>query len=150
MSEHPIFYIKMAENDYGVGQLLQRNSKSVICLSIALFEQRSSNISDLKAFDFSMKDCFSTVLVTSDLFDYEWAIEGDDRKASVPKKLYPFRKELSKDAVGVKMINPKVLLSFLHAYHGLLPWDHYHDPLYFEKLLLSDAKRPNGLIFEKS
>ena len=34
------------------------------------------------------------------------------------------------------------MADFLSAYHKLLPWNHYHDPEYFDKLLISPDRKP--------
>ena len=148
MKEGQVFYIKLGDSDFASGQLLKENKKSVICLTVALFAYRASTVQELESLGYHEEDCFSTILVTSDIFDYNWNQEGTVKKMSISKKNYPFRKELLKDGVGVKMVNPKVLLDFVQAYFGLLPWDYYHDPLYFDKLLLDQSRKPNNLIYK--
>jgi len=38
--------------------------------------------------------------------------------------------------------------NFLNAFHGLAPWDRYKDPNYFDEMLISEAIKPQVLVFK--
>jgi hypothetical protein len=48
--------------------------------------------------------------------------------------------------VGAKHHDAGVLRDFLCAYHGLIPWNAMHDPAFYDHLLLSGLKRPDGAV----
>ena len=48
--------------------------------------------------------------------------------------------------VGAKVTGSGVVQAFLAAYHGLMPWDDWHDPEYLDSLLLPGVNRPKGVV----
>lgn len=44
--------------------------------------------------------------------------------------------------IGVMTVNSLIVRDFADACAGLTPWNRYHDPKYFDKLLIPGVKRP--------
>ena len=52
--------------------------------------------------------------------------------------------------VGVKVIDSGIIIKFLNAFYGMFPWDHFHDPEYLDKLLVSSKLKPTQrLVFKE-
>jgi hypothetical protein len=53
------------------------------------------------------------------------------------------------DFVGAVVRGSGIMMEFLDAFYGLRAWDDYADPAYFDKLLLTQDKKPSRLILTK-
>lgn len=147
MEKGQLFSISLSNSVFAYGQILQVNSKDIKCLTVGLFDHEPKSCGSFDGFDNTVENCYSLILITPDLGDHEFISVGATDKIRIPSRLFPFRKKLKRDGIGVKMHNPKVLHSFAKAYYSLSPWDGFHDPHYFDKLLLNSSKKPNSLLY---
>jgi Protein of unknown function (DUF2750) len=53
------------------------------------------------------------------------------------------------DFVGATVRGSGIMMEFLSAFYGLSAWDDYADPAYFDKLLLTQDKKPSRLILTR-
>jgi hypothetical protein len=67
----------------------------------------------------------------------------------VARSDFPYEHLRKSGWVGAKIRGAGVVEEFINAFYGLLPWDSRYDPEYFDKLLISPAKRPSRLIFKQ-
>jgi hypothetical protein len=51
--------------------------------------------------------------------------------------------------VGATVRGSGIMMEFLDAFYGLRAWDDYADPAYFDKLLLTQDKKPSRLILTR-
>src|SRR5439155_14074782 len=68
----------------------------------------------------------------------------------LPRQSWPNEAARNKGWVGSVVHTGAIVESFLNAYHSLAPWDQYHDPDYFDKLLISPSKKPKRLVYKLS
>jgi len=146
--EGVIFGIEIEPDRFSIGQILAEHKKGLMALSVALSRQVAVKKSSIEVLDFCAKDCVALVISTTDLFENSHINKGPKRKIAISRKQYPYHKEMKGDGIGVKMYQPGILVDFLRAYHGIIPWNSYHDPKYFDRLLVSPEAKPNNLVFK--
>jgi hypothetical protein len=47
------------------------------------------------------------------------------------------------------MYDAGIAEKLLDAYNALVPWDYWHDPAYFDKLLASPERKPMNVLYKK-
>ena len=50
--------------------------------------------------------------------------------------------------IGATITGSGIVDDFVNAFHGLAPWDDWHDPRYLDTLLLDPSKKPRGLVYK--
>ncbi|WP_377512725.1 hypothetical protein [Octadecabacter sp. R77987] len=93
-------------------------------------------------------DIISVGFATRDLLDSGgWRVVGH-------QNVLPFIEEFDLETrkaegfVGTKVRGSGLVIQFLDACLGLLPWDKMFDPEYFEKLLIDPSRKPKNLIYK--
>lgn len=143
-----IFFIPTSAGDFILGQVIALEKRGMLCISCGLFDQRVSESIDGRQLSLDETKCFSTLLVTPPSFKGDrWPVV-QNQKLVIPKKYFPYEKELSKGGIGSKMYDPGIVENFVAAFYGLKPWDMYFKPDYFDDLLIFPNKKPAKLIYK--
>lgn len=143
-----IFLVPTCAGDFVPGQVIALEKRGMLCISCGLFDQRVSGADEAKHLSLDEKKCFSTLLATPSSLNDGWSIIKNERLI-IHKRLFPFEKELSKKrGIGSKIYDPGIIEAFVDAFYGLKPWDMYFRPDYFDKMLISPAKKPSNLIYK--
>lgn len=142
-----VLLIPTADGKFAVGQVIAFETRSLHCVSCGFFDQRVASEEEGRSLVLDESALFSTQLVAHTYLRKKWSIV-QNQKLRVPKKLFPYEKELKKNGVGVKILDVELATLFLNAFYGLAPWNEPQIPDYFEKLLISPSKKPANLIFK--
>jgi hypothetical protein len=59
------------------------------------------------------------------------------------KSAFPNERFADQGYVGAKNYDAGILMDFLSAYHGLIPWNVSHDPAYYDRLLMPELPIPS-------
>jgi hypothetical protein len=95
-------------------------------------------------------DLISIQIVTRDSLDKGvWPILGPGNPISISEDEFPIADFRMREYVGIKIRDSGIMCDFIAAYHKLTIWDNYFDVFYFDKLLLPNIKRPEGVILKK-
>jgi len=63
-----------------------------------------------------------------------------------PKAAFSNERFSSNGYVGAMVYDAGILVDFLSAYHGLLPWNVMNDPDYYDRILIASVERPKSAI----
>jgi hypothetical protein len=53
-----------------------------------------------------------------------------------------------KGFIGVKIVGSFNATTLLNAFHKLVPWNNFHDPKYFDSLLISSDVKPTNVLLK--
>lgn len=144
-----IFLIPLLDGRFAVGQVIAFETRALHCVSCGLFDQPVSDRAAGESLILDENQLFSCVLVFHVHFlKKKWPIVGN-QKLKVPKKFFPFEKELKKGGVGAKILSEGIFEDFVNAFYGCKPWDLYKNPNYFDELLIDPSKKPSNLIYKE-
>lgn len=141
------FLVPLKDGSFGQGQVLSYEAQamnSVICaFSSKHFVDLQEQIDGI-----SEADLIAVQFVTRDLLDNgRWKVVNN-RPIIQWEKLIDIQAMRSKGFIGVSIQGSLIMANFLNAYHKLIPWNHYYDPDYFDKLLISPDHKPAGLLLK--
>jgi hypothetical protein len=143
-----VFLVPLNNGDYALGQIIDYETRALHCISIGLFDQKVSSIVSLKDVSINENTIYSTLLAFHiNIERGKWPIIGN-QELKVPKKLYPFEKELKKGGVGAKIFSEGNIEDFVNAFYGLKPWNLYKQEDFFDRLLIDSKKKPKNLIYK--
>lgn len=95
-------------------------------------------------------DVISVQFTTADqLRAGKWPIVGVGL-APDPNAFMDFQGLKERGYIGADIIGSAIVVKFLSAFHGRVPWDCYYRPDYFDDLLLTKGRRPRLAFFEGS
>jgi hypothetical protein len=142
-----IFSIKLSNDSYCFGQILDLQMENVV--RCALFNEISPTTNGLSLTEIcSLKNLISLVATTREQLDYDiWKIIGY-KVVEVSQENYPNEQFRNNGWVGAKIYDAAIIETFLEAYFGLMPWDAWADPQYFDKLLIDKSKKPDTLLYK--
>lgn len=91
----------------------------------------------------------SAVSTTADRLDHHHWKVFFRLPVALQQQFWPNEPARDSHWVGARTYGSGIVENFLDAYYGLIPWDFYKDPNYFDKLLFFGRKRPKNVIFKK-
>jgi|SRR5688500_10520446 len=136
-----IFGIPLPDGSMGTGQVLSLEPDALNTVGCAFFAAKVGP----NGFSGSVEP-IAALLVTPDLLKSGvWPVKS---KAPVFLELHerPYESFRASRWVGVKVTGSGIVQEFLAAYHGLEPWDAWHDPSYLDSLLLPGVARPSHVL----
>lgn len=144
-----IFLIPTLDGLYVPAQVIDFEKRTLHCISCGLFDQRVCDQEDAVSIILDEAKLFSTVLVFQTEFRAKrWKV-FQNQKLKIPKKYYPYEKELKRNGIGVKILEPAMLSLFLNAFYGLGPWNFHFKPDYSDSLLIEPNKKPLNLVYKE-
>lgn len=145
--EGDFFSIPLMDGSNCGGQILSIEPKamnSVICgvYSDRLYSGHLEFLDNLIAVHFVTRDL---------LKEGVWRVfDNSLLRRGIEYKEMDIRKLRNNKLVGLKIIGSGIIVKLLEAYHGLRPWDAFHNPNYLDGLLLPGVKRPENVVLEKN
>jgi len=138
------FAVPLPDGSYGIGQAIALMMPNVVYC--ALTSHRALALPAAPA-AVSPADVVSRVAVSREQLDYgAWPILAATQLLA-EKADFTNEKFASVGYVGAKVYDAALAEEFLAAFHGLAPWDDYHDPHYLDAWLTSPARKPIALRF---
>jgi hypothetical protein len=144
-----LFLVHLKDGSKVVGQIVAQERDVLNSVTCAFFDWRSNSPSEIKACSvLPYEKVFSVIFVTRDLLDNGvWEIAGN-HPVNLPKNLFPYEANRSTGFVGARVFGSGIVNKFLNAYYRLAPWDDWKKPNYLDGLLLSQDKKPSGLVYK--
>jgi hypothetical protein len=135
-----IFAVPLPDGKYCLGQALGIMGDFKNVVNCALFDVRVQALDGAPPLD--REQLIAVVSTTRDLLDNgHWRIIGK-APMFIAKSSWPNEEFAKKGYVGAVTYGSGIVNNFLAAYYGLFAWNGYKDPAYFDKLLVSPAKKP--------
>jgi hypothetical protein len=142
-----VFAIPLKNGDYAIGHILDQ--RMVNTVRIALYNEVISDLNTISENLINDEHLVSLIEVTREQLDYGvWKIIGNILTIISIEK-YANEQFRSNKWINYIVLYATVAETFMNAYLGLLPWDKYYDPDYFDKLLVNPSKKPSNLIYKK-
>lgn len=141
-----LFIIPLADGSRVLGQIVAKVPDalgSVVCIFTNRRSKDAANLDVLRR-----EEILSVQFATSDLLDAgRWPVVG---QAALPDMsgMFDFAMHQRKQFVGTNVVGSANMTHFLNAAFALSPWDLFFDPAYFDKLLVSQDKKPEKLIYK--
>jgi len=137
------FTIPLTGGKYAIGQIVGVEPDALNSVICALFSQQRNFVPTSNNQDLADSDLVSVLFVTPDLLKSgDWCVVSHGQ----PFNVAPY---IDVDAlrdvgfVGVRVIGSWIVTKLLEAYFGLYPWNGFADPDYFDKLLVSEDRKPS-------
>lgn len=141
-----LFGVALPDAQYCLGQALGIMGEFTNVVNCAFFDLRFRAVDAAPSPD--MDRLIAVVSTTRDLLDRgRWPVVGHT-PALIRKNDWPNERFAKKGYVGAETHGSGIVVHFLSAYYGLFPWDGYQDPEYFDKLLVSPAKKPPASVLK--
>lgn len=143
-----LLVVPLINGKFVLGQIIRFDKRGLHSISFGLFDVVLDEPKLSANFILDGSLCFSTMLVLSDcMLRKGWAVIGN-QKLKIPKKNYPYEKELKKRGVGASHFDYGACEQFVNAFYALIPWDCCYRPDLLDELLLSAEKKPQNLIYK--
>ena len=145
-----LFFVPLEDGTFGLGLFHKYSPKALNSCICSFYGNNFSTREEIELIEFNDLRMISLVFVTKDLLQKKvWGrvrnIEESLSRFDLPDIPY----ENAGSYKGAKVYGAGIIREFLNAYFGILPWNMMHDPTYFDKLLITNIKRPKNLIFQK-
>lgn len=136
-----VFGVPLPDGSMAAGQVLSLEPDALNSIGCAFF---SATVGPDGVSGFI--EPIAVLLVTPDFLESgAWPVKRIAPILLAPDER-PYEHFRSSHWVGVKVVGSAIVQEFLAAYHGLTPWDAWHDPNYLDSLLLPGAVRPPGVV----
>ena len=145
--QNDVFVIPLKNKYYAVGHVLDQ--RMVNTVRVALYSEVITDFDFDLASITDIKNLISLIEVTREQLDYGvWKIIGN-KHTSIPTEKYAnehFRKNK-----WINSITHDAALAedFINSFHGLLPWNDWHNPNYLDDYLIEPSKKPTNLMYKK-
>jgi len=136
----------LIDDTFCIGEIIGYEADALNSAICAFYTQR---VTDPEVKDFSLeRDCLISVqFVTRDLLDIGiWKVFTKTTKAFKVKKYFDLKEMRKNGFIGMVIKGSGIMRELLNAYHALLPWDKYYDPLYLDSLLISRKMKPSSIV----
>ncbi len=145
------FIVPLAASSVAPGHIVAREAEALNSVTCAFYDQRLRNPTTRDVSSCLTADrLIACLFTTRDLLDRgSWRILGHE-SPNIPKNLLPNEHTRRKGWVGAKIIGSGNVEEFLNAFHCLVPWDHWADPLYLDRLLIHPSKKPPNVILTRN
>ncbi|MBN2287339.1 MAG: hypothetical protein JXI43_12885 [Tissierellales bacterium] len=141
-----IFGVPLVDGSFGLVQAIDHWMPHWIYSVITSI--RINTIDDILP-KLSKKNIISLLAIEDDVFDFGgWPLISM-QKPLKKRKDFPNEKYKSKGYVGAKSYTRGIIEEFISAFHLLSPWDVYKEPDYFDRLLVSNKLKPEGVLLSK-
>lgn len=143
-----VFTIPIAESEkFGIGQVISAEREALDSVLCVFFGELIS--SDKKIPDVSTLTPISVQLTTRESLDKKiWEIVENHPIHGSALELFPQLEELRLAGfIGAMVRGSGVMTKLVGAFNCIIPWNSYHDPNYFDALLVPDICRPARAIF---
>lgn len=135
-----LFGVALPDGQYCLGQALGLMGEFTNVVNCAFFDLRFRTLDAAPPAD--MARLIAVLSTTRDLLDRgTWPVVGH-APLVLRKNDWPNEDLAKKGYVGAKTLGSGIVVHFLSAFYGFFPWNGYQDPEYFDKLLISPAKKP--------
>jgi hypothetical protein len=142
-----LFAVELMDGRNALGQVLDVSIPHTA--SCAFLSQHAPTLDALRRIEPAAQDIVATAtVVDAHLNRGAWRIISD-APLLLAREQWPNESTRAKGWVGSEVYTGAILEYFLNAYHGLAPWNRYHDPYFLDKILVSPTKKPSGLIYTK-
>ena len=140
-----VFLVPLLDGRYSVGQVLDFMMPNAP--SCAIYGQ-TTPFPPERPIEILRNDVICSVSTTRDLLDSgRWKVVAN-RSVQLERARWPNEQFRSRNWVGAVTQGSGIVENFLNAFHGLAPWDRYKDPNYFDEMLISEAIKPQVLVFK--
>lgn len=141
------FLVLLKDGSFGQGQVLSYEAQAMNSVLCAFSSKRHVDLQE-NIDGITEESLIAVQFVTRDLLDRgRWQIVNN--RPIIPwDKFIDIQAMRNKGFVGVAIEGSLIVANFLNAYHKLIPWNHYYDPAYFDKLLISPDRKPAGLLLK--
>jgi hypothetical protein len=141
------FLVPLNDRSYGHGQVMSYEGRALNSAACAFSSLRfESVVDDLEPV--TDENVIAVMFVTRDQLDSGGWRVVNNRPILHWEDTLDMRGLRSRGFVGAIIHGTAIVGNFLSAYHGLLPWNHYLDPEYFDKVLISPDRRPASVILK--
>jgi hypothetical protein len=148
-SEGSVFLVPQSDGLCSLGQVLKLTPDALNSAVCAFYDIRLKPEAGVSADELSADKLISIQFTTPDLLNSGiWALVAQ----CAPKHLERMTRLPSLERasfVGAHITGSGIMMEFLDAFYGLRAWDDYADPAYFDKLLLTQDKKPSRLILTR-
>ena len=142
-----VFVVRQLDEMCSLGQVLTLMMPNVV--SCAFFDIRLSCDEANGAIELSLQQLNAVMSVTRERLDFgEWTIVGHQH-VTLDRELWPNEEFRQNRWIGAKISDAGIAVSFLNAFYGLVPWDAWKDPQYFDKLLAFPGRRPKNVVLTR-
>lgn len=146
-----LFTIPLNDGTFGLGQVIQPAPGALNSVFVCIFSYRLTEVTPATLPAVTRSHLLASHFTTPDLFkNRKWRVLQTAPHLLTNNELQELNAVNSRGFVGVKVIGSGILTSLLRAWHGLEPWDRWHDPNYLDKLLHPGQKRPANAVLSKS
>lgn len=143
-----LFTIPLLDGSFCVGEVIGYEPEALNSAICAVYAYRINNIPD-KAPALSESELVSVQFVTRDALDSGlWEIFSHTSAKFPLDKYIDLEERRNKGFIGTTSCASRGIRQLMNAYYKLLPWDHFFDPHYFDKLLVSPDKKPKDVIYK--
>lgn len=142
-----VFTIPLNDGTFGIGQVIQATPNALNSVFVCIFSVRLTDTqpATLPALDRSL--LLASHFTSPDLFkNRTWSVLRHAPHLLNDRELQDLDDACARGFVDVKVIGSGILTSLLRAWHGLEPWDRWHDPTYLDKLLHNGQQRPANAV----
>ncbi|EOF4387086.1 Imm26 family immunity protein [Salmonella enterica subsp. enterica] len=143
-----LFTILLSDGSFCVGEVVGYEPKALNSAICAIYDYHISDVPD-KAPILSEDELVSVQFVTRDSLDYGmWKIFAHASDEFPLGKYIDLEDRRNKGFIGTSSYGSGSITQLMNAYYKLLPWDHFFDPQYFDKILVSPDKKPRDVIYK--
>jgi hypothetical protein len=139
------FLVPLKDGTFGQGQVViaaQNAMNSAVCVFSGTRHHGQPEILDTPL----PGNSISILFVTRDLLDSgRWQVRNNEANFWAADQIH-FGELEGKGFVGAKIIGSGIVERLLSAFHGLEPWNDFHDPNYLDGLLLSRDRKPASVL----
>lgn len=143
-----VFGVEQGDRKYCLGQVLDMMLPNVV--SCVFYDLRFRHGFKPPAFDLPFDKIISAMATTPEKLDSgKWKVLGMNR-LQLDRQFWPNEQYRDLEWVGAKTYGSRIVEKFLEAYFGVIPWDSYADPNYFDKLLFFEHRKPRSPKFKSN
>jgi hypothetical protein len=143
------FAIQLADSTCGLGQVLADVPGVLNCAICAFYAVAVECQTAVAPAVIAERELIAVQFVTPDLLHSGvWRVIGN-RPFPDPERYLPIGKLRRAGYVGAVVEGSGIMIDFMNAYHGLYPWNGYHDPKYFDNLLVAPDRKPMNVMLKE-
>ena len=135
-----VFAVPLADGSFGVVQAVDQWTPEG-GVYVAVTDQRAESVPTVAVLDPNVR-VIALMAVIDNAFDRGWFPRIGPAEPLVCRADFPNERFAQSGYVGAKSYTGGIVVAFLSAWYGLTPWTGYHDPEFFDKLLMSGVERP--------
>lgn len=144
-----IFGVAMPDGRFAIGQVLSATPIALGAVGCALFDEVVGPRTQIVSTNSTGRAIAVQVVIPDLIKRHIWPIIGN-LPPLVPPSRRPYEAFRERNWIGAKVLGSGVIRVFMSAYHGLVPWDEFHDPGYLDTLLLPGVAIPGNVVRTRS